>query len=104
MNESFEKENSLFRKPAIFDESGELKRVAEEFKIDVSVVEYLAQRGELVELSDDVWRSLENTDSNDIETGDLARVSELAGYVNRDWESLHERLKNKQSLDAPIIM
>ncbi len=104
MNEPPESPKPLFTEPDIFAESGELKRVAVEFGIDSSILQYQAQQGKLVELSNDVWELLENTDSNDIETGNFEKVAEFAGYVHRDWESLHERLKNNQSVEAPIIM
>ena len=104
MNEFFEKNKSLFKYPDIFAETGELNRVSEEFEIDLSVLEYQAQNGELVSLEKDVWDNLENSDSPTIEIGNWDQIEELSSQVNRDWEDLKNKLGRGTVLEAPIVM
>ena len=104
MTESFEQNKKQFEYPDIFAETGEFERVAQSFGIDLSVLEYQAQNGDLVTLEEDVWNSLENTDSRTIEVGDWRQVEELSSQVNRNWEDLKNKLENGTVLEAPIIM
>lgn len=104
MKESLEKSSNLFKYPDIATEQGEFERVSKEFGIDTSVLEYLAQNGELVELREDIWQILENTDSSDISPGDFEKVAELSAQVNRDWEAIHKGLLSAKEIEAPIIM
>lgn len=93
MNESFEQKQDNFKYPDIFSESGEFERVAKEFGVELSVLEYQAQNGSLVTLEEDTWNSLENTDSHSIETGGWREVEELSSQVNRDWADLKSKLE-----------
>jgi hypothetical protein len=104
MKESVEQFPNLFKYPNIVNEQGEFERVGTEFGIDTSVLEYLAQNGELAELSEDVWQILENTDSLDISPGDYGKVDELSKQVGRDWETIHEALESGKTIEAPIVM
>jgi hypothetical protein len=104
MTESFEQNKDKFKYPDIFAESGELQRVAQEFNIDLSVLEYQAQNGDLVTLKENVWSSLENSDSPTIEIGGWEQVQELSSQVNRDWENLKNKLEQGTVLQAPIVM
>ncbi len=104
MTESLETPKQYFKFPNIFKESGEFRRVATEFNIEESVLEYLAQQGQLVELTDDLWNQLENTDSATLEFGDWVSVENLANQVNRDWSTLRQKLEKGEIVEAPIIM
>lgn len=95
---------SAFRIPDVHAEHGELERVAREFGVEVSVLEFSAGRGSLQPLHEEQWAQLENTDSFTIAAGDWEQVAELSGQVGRDWETLRERLENNQSLDAPMVL
>mgnify|MGYP000922222227 CR=1 FL=1 len=104
MSESFEQNKDQFRYPDVFAENGELERVAQNFEIDLSVLEYQAQNGELITLEEDIWSTLENSDSPTIETGDWKQVEELSLQVERNWEDLKNKLEKGIVLEAPIIM
>jgi hypothetical protein len=96
-----------FKYPDILKEGGEFDRVAETFGIEASVLMFQAQSGELVELGDDVWDKLENTDANTFEAGDWDAVhahSNPNGEKKRDWEELRDKIDSGTVLDAPIIM
>jgi hypothetical protein len=70
----------------------------------LSVLEYQAQNGDLVTLEENVWSSLENSDSPTIEIGGWEQVQELSSQVNRDWENLKNKLEQGTVLQAPIVM
>lgn len=104
MSESFERPTTQFKYPDIFAESGELERVGNKFGIELSVLEYLAQAGELVTLDSDIWSNLENTDSNEVQVGDWDQVAKLSAQVGRDWEDLKNKIEKGTALQAPIVM
>ncbi len=64
----------------------------------------------LVELTEDMWRELENTDSFDIQPGGWEKVAEHINYTNketgakRDWEGLKQAMEQGKRLDAPIVL
>ncbi len=98
-----------FTFPSIENEIGEIERVAEEYAKDdpqafVSKFVEVAKAGQLVELTDEEWNNLENTDSLDVKAGDWERVNYHASEVNRDWQSLKEKIVQGETLDAPIIV
>lgn len=104
MNESIENSKELFKHPDIFAESGELARVAGELGVELSVLEYQAQNGELIILNTEIWNSLENTDSKDIEINDWEKIENLSSQVGKDWKDIKNKLKTGTTLDAPIIV
>ena len=104
MNESVENSNEQFKYPDISAESGELERVARELGVELSVLEHQAQSGELVPLDSNVWEILENTDSNDIETGGFELVQRLSFQVGRNWKDIKEKMDSGKALDAPIVV
>lgn len=94
----------LFRKPNIQSEVGEFKRTGLKFNIDDSVLMYQAENnGILIPLTDDLWRSLDNTNSYQIKRGDHEAASELATSVGRDYKAVSEEMY-VQPVDAPIII
>jgi hypothetical protein len=96
-----------FKYPNIMKEEGEFERVAQTFGIEASVLMFQAQNGELVQLDNDVWDKLENTDANSFEAGDWEAVHDHSnpdGEKKRDWEDLKNKLDDGAVLNAPIIM
>src|ERR1700687_2701354 len=82
--------------PEINREKGEIKRVSEEVFGNQDVESFFlrfsdaAKTASLVELSEDMWSRLENTDSHDIQPQDWQMVEEhaVAGHPDypRDWQ------------------
>jgi len=108
MKEIFETDTSdNFKYPDIENEKVEFDRVAQTFGIETSVLMFEAHTGELVQLTDDVWNKLENTDANSFEVGDWEAVHDHSnpnGQKKRDWEELRDKISKGTVLDAPIIM
>ena len=98
-------ERVQFKKPNIRSESGEFSRVADEFGYDDFVLMYLAeQEGKTLNLNEEIWSRLENTDSYDIEEGDWQTVARHAGSVSRDYLDLKQKLSEGVELETPIVM
>ncbi len=98
--------------PKFENETGEIERVARKFSPDdpllfVHKFYDRARLAQLVELSDDVWNKLDNTDSTDITLNDWTMVAHNAeeGHVEhpRPWQLMKEKLETGGALDAPII-
>jgi hypothetical protein len=76
-------------KPDIKGEMDEFQRISQDLrrdeKIDVSVEELVRSFDGLKEqtLTDDVWPNLENTESNEIEKGDIEAVKKIAKMYNK---------------------
>ncbi len=104
MKESFEEPTPHFKWPDIEAEGGEFERVAKKFEIDESVLMFQARDGELVDLDEDMWSNLENTDSNRFSPGDLETAHRFAAEAGRDSHNLLHRIETGETLDAPIIM
>lgn len=106
MQESFESQTEQFRYPNLEAERGEFERVARTYGADLETLLFLAEEeGTLKNLDEDLWASLENTDSNRFGLGEWDEVREAseAQEVKRDWESLKEKMERGEPLDAPII-
>ena len=75
--------------PDIEGEMDEFQRISQDLrrdeKIDVSVEELVRSFEGLKEqtLTDDVWPKLENTESNEIEKGDIEAVNDIAKMYNK---------------------
>lgn len=105
MFQGFERISGQFISPDIEKEHGEFDRIAKEMNLDPDVLVFLAKdEGRLVELGKEMWSNLENTDSFDIEKDEWHKVEDHSVHNKRDWQSLREKMNNRQSLDAPIIM
>ena len=109
---SNEKSLPPFVFPNIEAERGEIERVAREFAEEdptAFTIRFIekAKESKLIPLSDEMWNSLENTDSLDIKTADWGRVDHraVAGHPEaaRDWQNLKQRIESGAQLDAPII-
>ena len=76
-------------KPDIKGEMDEFQRLSQDLrrdeKIDISVEELVRSFEGLKEqtLTDDVWPKLENTESNEIEKGDIEAVNDIAKMYNK---------------------
>jgi hypothetical protein len=76
-------------KPNIEGEMDEFQRISQDLrrdeKIDISVEELVRSFEGLKEqtLTDDVWPKLENTESNEIEKGDIEAVNDIAKMYNK---------------------
>jgi len=76
-------------KPDIEGEMDEFQRLSQDLrrdeKIDISVEELVRAFDGLKEqtLTDDVWPKLENTESNEIEKGDIEAVNDIARMYNK---------------------
>ena len=76
-------------KPDIEGEMDEFQRLSQDLKrdekIDISVEELVRAFEGLKEqtLTDDVWPKLENTESNEIEKGDIGAVNDIAKMYNK---------------------
>lgn len=108
MNESLENgRKEYFKYPNIEKEEGEFDRVAKEFGIETSVLMFLAQSGELVQMDEELLSQLENTDADNVLEGGWEAVHDHSnpdGVHKRDWEDLRDKLEAGSGLDAPIIM
>jgi len=96
-----------FKYPNIEKEEGEFDRVASEFGFETSVLMFLAQSGELVQMDEALLSKLENTDADSVGEGDWEAVhdhSNPGGVHKRNWEDLRDKLEAGSVLDAPIIM
>ena len=104
-SESIENQKEQFIFPNLGKEYGEFERVAEKYSLtSARELITIARAGKLVTLSEDLWSQLENTDSYHINEDDFGQVAEFSTMVNRDWESLKDKIVAGQELDAPIVM
>ena len=97
-------------KPDIIVEMGEIERVAKRFgktfQEQKSIIIEISQgvnRVELVDLTEDLWKSLENTDSSGVSIGDYVRVHALAEKYNKDDKRLINQMNLGTDMQAPII-
>lgn len=93
-----------FKRPAIQNEIGELERVARSFTIELFVLLFTSQTGEMVSLSETLWSQLENTDSCRFDSGDWESVERYALEAGRDWRDLKTKMETGVAIDAPIVM
>ena len=105
-----EKGTPPFKFPSFEHEEGEIERVQAYFQIKTEnfTQKFLekARATQLVQLTDEIWDTVENTDSHsdNILRGDWETVARLAEEYNRDWQTLKKKIQNGESLDAPIIV
>ena len=118
MENDFAKEGApntpTFIVPALERERGEVERVAEEVfgKKDTEqfVMRFfeIARSAPLVDLSEDMWSRLENTDSYGISPRDWSYVNECAvmGHPDhpRDWRGYKTRYEKGNFIEAPTVM
>lgn len=105
----------VFIFPNLKDQVGEIERVAQlyapqnEHDFRENFLE-ASKQGQLVDLTEDLWSKLENTDSYDIKSGDWEKIEEYINFSNiengsnRDWNDLKQKIEQGQQVDAPIIL
>lgn len=105
--------DACFVFPDVESERGEIERVAESFNVenkDEFVERFIEQanRSELVELDEQAWSALENTDSLDVDPEGWDEVAHHAEEgkpdAPRNWQTLRNRLEAGESLGAPIVL
>ncbi|HEY4508311.1 MAG TPA: hypothetical protein VJJ55_01495 [Candidatus Paceibacterota bacterium] len=104
--------------PDLSHEKGEIERVIEEFLgrdlNEKAVQEIVAEleSAPIVELSDELWAKLENTDSWKIEPGDIEEVraitqkynQELSPENKRSLENTLEGFRQGREMQVPVIV
>ncbi len=101
---------SIFFSPSILkEELGEIERTAKIFKSEDAkgfMKKFIerAEKGNLVDLTEDIWAKLENTDSYDIPVGGFEVVQHNAEQVGREWKSKKKALENEVLMPAPIVL
>ncbi len=101
--------------PDLKKEIGEIERTARKYtpqNINVFVRDFFekAKESELVDLTEEIWSKLKNTDSFKILHGEWNKVAEYTDYYNkegsvsRNWQDLKQRMEQGQEIDAPIIL
>lgn len=92
-----------WKKPDLQEEIEEIERTAVDLDIDASKLFEDAKKGKIIDLSDDIWSKLDNTDSWDIKSIEDARV--LADEYDKDIESLIRGFESgKASIPTPIVL
>ena len=97
--------------PSFEHEEGEIERVQAYFQIKTEnfVQKFLekARATQLVQLTDEIWDTVENTDSHsdNILRGDWDKVAECsdAHEVKRDWQTPKRKLQTGEPVHAPVI-
>ena len=96
MNETFESQKEYFKWPDIEAEKGEFERVAKTFEIDDSVLMFQARDVELIDLDENIWSNLDNTDSNRFSRGDLETAHKFACEASRDSHDLQQKIESRK--------
>ena len=92
-----------WKKPDLQEEIEEIERTAVALDIDASKLFEDAKKGKIIDLSDDIWSKLDNTDSWEIKSIEDAKL--LADEYGKDIESLIRGFElGKGSIPAPIIL
>ena len=89
-------------KPPISEEYEEMERTSEDLGIDLHEIEDGYENGSLIDLTDDIWEKMENTDSWNIR--DLQHAKEYAEEYDKDIESIIEGFESGNRLPAPIVL
>jgi len=110
MRDDLRKMKPFFARPELEHEMGELDRVAELFakdnpeKFKQEFVEKFSS-APLIELTDELWSKLENTDSySGVSRGDWSRVAQLAEKYGRNWKKPKGKMERGETVYAPIII
>lgn len=101
-------------KPDIDYEYGEIERVAEYFgktaQEKLRIREELsrgAQQAEMIDLTEDLWQELENTDSFDVTPDDYTSIRDCVEACNRNYQARVvpqiKKINSGGNISAPII-
>jgi hypothetical protein len=105
---SNKKEN--INRPDIKGEMDEIQRLSQDLNrdegIDISVQEIVDafEKSNEETLSDDVWKKLENTESNEIEKGDLESVMDIAKTYNKTNPKKLVKVLESDEYERPLIL
>lgn len=95
------REASWYKTP-MPQEHDEFMRVSKDENIPMAALTNAYATAQLVDLTDDVWSSLENTDS--WEVSDEQRARQLAKRYGKDLSPIIAGLKGNSRLPAPIVL
>lgn len=90
--------NVTWMKPSLDEEMDEFERTSKELNINKEQLIESFKDGELITLTDDIWRELKNTDSWKTKT--MEDVKRLAIEYGKNLDSII----NAKKLPAPIIL
>ncbi len=110
-----ESKEDAFIFPDINKERGEIRRVAQKYspgdpEAFARQLYEKARQSKLVDLTEDMWSALDNTDSFDIPPEGWEEVVEQIDHTNqetgatRSWQDLKQKMEQGQDLDAPIVL
>ncbi len=110
-----ESKESSFVFPNLAKERGEIERVAQKYSPSdpetfARELYVKAQESVLVDLTENMWSVLDNTDSFDISPEGWEEVNEHIEHTNketgatRNWQDLKQKMEQGQELDAPIVL
>lgn len=88
--------------PSYKNEIEEFRRYDDISEDDMKKVRAQFTPDRLRPLTDNVWRSLSNTDSYDVK--DEAQAAKLAESYGKDWRSILKLLTSGSAVDAPIVL
>jgi hypothetical protein len=98
------------KKVSINDEMDEIQRASQDLSrnegIEVSVdkLKQLFHDTDEVILNDDIWKKLENTESNEIKKGEIKKVEEIAKKYDKTSPSILKKALLKNEYDRPLII
>ncbi len=109
------RDEAIFQLPNVEEERGEIERVARKYSPEnpaafVSSFLEKAKHGTLTDLTEEMWSTLDNTDSFDIPRDGWEKVAEHVAHTNtetgasRSWENLRRKMEQGGPLAAPIIL
>ncbi len=101
--------------PGVKKELGEVERVAQKYNPEnpaafIGAFSERAEQAPLVDLTEEMWSILDNTDSFDIRRNGWEQIAEHVNHTNketgatRSWEDLRGKMEQGQELDAPIVL
>ncbi len=89
-------------KPDVSHEIGEIERTSKTLGIPIDKIKIAIEKAEIVNLDDQVWSLLENTDSCDVQS--LEDVARLADQVSRDYKAIAEAYLAGKPMQSPIVI
>ena len=87
-------------KPEFDSEINEFKRVAKDKLIDLNDLRKAYKSASLIFLDNNLWKSIENTDS--WETTTKERAATVAKKHNRDIDKIYQNIRDQ--MDSPIVL
>ncbi len=104
MNINELEQNSRWTKPDLGKEHDELVRTANELNLDLNKLLKASENGKLERLTLNIWHSLENTDSNDVNRGDMEALARISKSYDRDYKSILNAIQHNEQIESPIVL